>query len=216
MIRGVDVSMYQGTIDWNAVKKSGIEFAIAKATEGSYVRDPEFQFNWPRMKEVGLIRGAYHFLHPNQDIGMQVNNLHTHVRNSGHFKEGDFVALDVEVTDGEPAYVIERAIRAFCVKALHDIDKQVIIYSGQYFWDQIFSGKPDPVIANRPLWIASWTPDGYPHQNYLPKPFAGFGVTSFWQYADNGIVPGIQNVVDLDIFNGSMAQLKMVTAHPKG
>src|SRR5690242_16782569 len=63
---GIDVSEFQGDIAWNAVKASGIVFAIARIDDGFYM-DKKFDQNWPAMKNAGLIRGAYQFFEPGDD-----------------------------------------------------------------------------------------------------------------------------------------------------
>ena len=60
-VRGVDVSHYQGDIDWNAFERQGIEFAYIKATEGSGMVDDRFWENWDKAREAGIKAGAYHF-----------------------------------------------------------------------------------------------------------------------------------------------------------
>ena len=71
-LRGIDVSHYQGNINWSKVATSGIKFACAKATEGITYVDPSFSANWVGMKSVGLTRCAYHFAHPKEDAATQV------------------------------------------------------------------------------------------------------------------------------------------------
>ncbi|MCC2096979.1 MAG: glycosyl hydrolase family 25, partial [Hyphomicrobiales bacterium] len=60
-IHGIDVSKYQGDIDWNAVRASGVKFAWIKATEGGDHADERFLQNWNAAKAAGVPRGAYHF-----------------------------------------------------------------------------------------------------------------------------------------------------------
>ena len=60
-VRGVDVSVYQGRIDWDTLAEQGISFAFIKATEGSGSEDPNFQRNWGQARQSGLRVGAYHF-----------------------------------------------------------------------------------------------------------------------------------------------------------
>ncbi len=60
-VKGVDVSHYQGEIDWRALRQSGVRFAYIKATEGASLRDPRFAENWRRSHDAGMVRGAYHF-----------------------------------------------------------------------------------------------------------------------------------------------------------
>src|SRR5262249_32662331 len=69
--RGIDISHWQGTINWTGAKNSGLTFAFCKATEGTTYKDPSFAANWPAMKAVGLIRGAYHFGRPGSDAAAQ-------------------------------------------------------------------------------------------------------------------------------------------------
>ena len=62
-VQGIDVSKYQGDVDWSAVANSGVKFAWIKATEGGDRVDERFQANWQGAKEVGIPRGAYHFVY---------------------------------------------------------------------------------------------------------------------------------------------------------
>lgn len=60
-VRGVDVSEYQGDIDWIQIKEQGINFAFIKATEGSAYTDTYFSQNWETIADTGILYGAYHF-----------------------------------------------------------------------------------------------------------------------------------------------------------
>ena len=64
MLLGVDVSDFQGQIDWRSVAKSGVSFGVAKATEGATLVSSTFAANWSGMKSAGIMRGAYHFFAP--------------------------------------------------------------------------------------------------------------------------------------------------------
>ena len=72
-IHGIDVSKYQGDIDWDAVAASGVKFVWIKATEGGDHADEKFQANWDGAKRVGIAHGAYHFVYwcrpPNEEVG---------------------------------------------------------------------------------------------------------------------------------------------------
>lgn len=94
---GPDVSHYQGTINWPAVKKAGAGFAIMKATEGLTYVDTQSKANWAGMASAGIsVRGAYHFGHPKDSA---VTQAHHFVTTVGTLKKGDFVVLDIEVSD---------------------------------------------------------------------------------------------------------------------
>src|SRR3954470_12054238 len=62
-VQGLDVSYYQGDIDWGAVAASGVKFAIARKSDGTFL-DTKFQQNWDGMKAAGLIRGVYQYFEP--------------------------------------------------------------------------------------------------------------------------------------------------------
>ena len=74
-LQGIDVSHYQGTVDWGKVKSTGKVFAFAKATESTGSTDSQFATNWAAMKAAGVIRGAYHFFHADQDAAAQANHF---------------------------------------------------------------------------------------------------------------------------------------------
>ena len=105
-VRGVDVSSYQGEIDWTTVAaEPNLKFAFLKATEGRSWEDPYFDENWKLTKRAGLRRGAYHFYRPNRDAAEQATFFATVVR----LEPGDLPpVLDVEKTDGRSPEVIRR------------------------------------------------------------------------------------------------------------
>ena len=96
-LAGIDVSHFQGEVDWGAVAATGVRFAFIKATEGLDDVDPRFAQNWQGSRAAGLLRGAYHFLHPNLDAGQQAAHFLSVVT-----LDDDALppALDVEVTNG--------------------------------------------------------------------------------------------------------------------
>ena len=62
-IHGIDVSRWQGKIDWASVRAAGTQFAFIKATEGGDHLDPRFTENWYGAAHAGVPRGAYHFMY---------------------------------------------------------------------------------------------------------------------------------------------------------
>src|SRR5215471_14990910 len=94
---GIDVSHFQGKVDWNRVKAAGMAFAFAKATEGTTNNDAMFATNWPAIKNAGLLRGAYHFFRASQDAAGQADHFLSRLS----LAAGDLPPIiDVEVTDG--------------------------------------------------------------------------------------------------------------------
>src|SRR5580765_6643007 len=85
-VTGIDVSHYQGTVDWAKVAASGRKFGIAKATEGTGYVDASFAANWAAMANAGVIRGAYHYFHANLDPVTQAQHF---VNTMGALGAGD-------------------------------------------------------------------------------------------------------------------------------
>jgi lysozyme len=71
--KGVDVSYYNGTIDWARVKAAGNEFAFIRISDGTGFHDPQFAANWAGARAVGMVRGIYQFFRPNQDVDAQAD-----------------------------------------------------------------------------------------------------------------------------------------------
>ena len=98
VVEGVDVSYYDATVDWAAVKASGRQFAIARVSDGTGFMDPKFSTNWSGIKAAGMVRGVYQFFRPEESATGQADLLLSHM---GNLEAGDLPpVLDVEVTDG--------------------------------------------------------------------------------------------------------------------
>jgi GH25 family lysozyme M1 (1,4-beta-N-acetylmuramidase) len=194
---GIDVSHYQGSINWAAVRNAGKRFGFVKASEGTTYQDPFFRTNWQNMGYNRVVRGAYHFGHPELDPYAQVDNFVS----VAHPKTGDLqLTLDLEITGGKSPREIFHWTRAF-ISYLHArTGRPGIIYTGFYFWrDSV--GNP-PYNLNCPLWLAAYVPNP---NSYVPSAWSTW---SFWQYSDTGHVPGISGNVDLDYWNGGLPNLR--------
>jgi lysozyme len=153
-VSGVDVSHYQGSINWAQVKASGRAFAVASVGDGTY-EDPDFAANWSGMKAAGLIRGAYQFFEPADDPTTQANIL---IGKVGLLGDGDLPAtLDVEVTGGQSAATISARIHTWVNAVKAGTGKTPIIYTGKYFWNGNV-GSAD--FSSLPLWIAAYGVSG--------------------------------------------------------
>jgi len=194
-LKGIDVSYYQGNVDWQAVKDSGRVFAFARVNHGSFI-DPEFQDNWGDMKAAGIIRGAYQFFDPSSNAIDQAQILIDRV---GMLGPGDLPAvLDIEQTEGASAATIATRVQNWMAAVEQGTGKKPIIYTGKYFWN---SNVHSDAFNDHPLWVANWFVD-------CPDLPADWNDWVFWQHSDSGSVPGISGAVDLDRFNGSLAMLE--------
>jgi GH25 family lysozyme M1 (1,4-beta-N-acetylmuramidase) len=203
-IEGIDVSHWQGDVDWQAVKKSGRQFAFAKATEGRSMVDKKFEQNWRRMKEARLIRGAYHFAKPTTAAKPQARHFHKTVRP----EPGDLpLVLDLE--DGEEIGPkrLEAWVRDFVAEIEALSGKPPIIYSGG-FWKSHLNHMTDNLGCL--LWLPQYGPKA---EN--PRAWRKW---TFWQYSDGSInaarlkpVPGVGQNCDRNRFQGTVAQLRKFT-----
>lgn len=186
-ILGIDVSHYQGLVNWHAVAGSGVKFAIAKASEGTTV-DDQFKNNWPAIQEAGLFRGAYHFGHPSGDPEAQATQFAATV---GGLDFRDLPpALDLEVADGHPAAFVLDWAKRFVMRAEQLFGRRLIIYTGAFWRAVLGNPRPDPLFSERPLWLAGYGPEAH-----LVVP-ATWPRWTFWQYTsgqanDPAAVPGV-------------------------
>jgi lysozyme len=199
-VRGIDVSHHQGEVNWFSVATSDVKYAFVKATEGNTFVDQQFDRNWRRIQEAGLLRGAYHFGRPGRDPETQAVHFSSVV---GPLGFGDLPpVLDLEEDDGHgPAHVLEWA-RAFTRKAEALFGRKLIVYTGA-FWRGEMGNPDDPLFRERALWLAAYV------QN--PVVPASWKRWTFWQYTDgkhNGpvAIPGVPPC-DQDLFAGDATQL---------
>jgi lysozyme len=200
-VQGLDVSHWQGTINWDQVAAAGYKFCFCKATEDTTYVDPTFATNWAGMKRVGIARGAYHMVRPSigTPIAQADHFLDTVKPSSGDLRP----VLDVEKNDGLTAAQVWQFLQLMAYRIKARLGRAPILYTGFYFWrDSV--GYPRSNL-DCPLWFARWS---YP----IPTtefPSATWAGWSFWQYAstDTPAVPGIGGAVDRDAFYGSPADL---------
>ena len=199
-IYGIDVSRYQGTINWNRLRNAMIDrlpirFIIIKSTEGDSHVDMKFRDNFYNAKESGFIRGAYHFWSNNSSARRQAYFFLAMV----HLEPGDLPpVLDVE---HKPKNISTEEFQQNILTWLHIVEDRYhvkpIIYTYYKFKDQYLS---DSRFDDYPYWIAHY----YVHQMEYQ------GNWKFWQHTDAGKLPGIKGYVDLNIYNGSFYDLQQL------
>jgi lysozyme len=198
-IHGIDVSKFQGDIDWNAVASSGVQFAWIKATEGGDRADAHFQANWTGAKAAGVPRGAYHFVYwcrsPMEEMAFFEQNAPV---------EDDALppVLDVEATPTSPTchrHLTQSGATADMKVMLEEMErhygKRPIIYTTVDFYEAILS---DGAFSDYPIWVRS--------TKHHPAVKYGSRAWAFWQYQSDGQTPGINGNVDRDVFYGTKVQ----------
>jgi len=201
VVQGVDVSTYQGTIDWTTAKGTGLAFAIARISDGTDL-DSTFATNWAGMKSAGLVRGAYQFFEPGDSPSAQATIVANAV---GVLGDGDLpVTADMEVTGGQSAATIAANLQTWMGLVKASTGKQPMVYTAEGYWDGSVNSS---AFSADPLWVANW---GVTCPT-LPNGWSAFRV---WQYSDSGSVAGIPATVDLDEFNGSLTDLQNFAGAP--
>lgn len=200
-IHGIDISHYQGTIDWDElrhamIKGCPVRFIMIKATEGTSSLDENFNDNFYQAREYGFIRGVYHFWSNKSSARDQAYYFLKQV----HLEAGDLPpVLDVEhKPKDESVEDFQRDVLTW----LHIVEDKYhvkpIIYTYYNFKEKYLSAS---VFDDYPYWIAHYYVDKVEYK----------GPWKFWQHTDAGKLSGIEGYVDFNIYNGSYYDLKQLT-----
>lgn len=199
-IHGIDISHYQGKIDWEQLKNAMIKgcpvrFVIIKSTEGSSRLDENFRENFNQARDFGFIRGVYHFWSNKSTAREQAYYFLDQV----HLTDGDLPpVLDIE---HKPADKSVEDFQRDVLTWLHIVEDKYhakpIIYTYYKFKEQYLSA---PVFDDYPYWIAHYYVDKVQYK----------GKWKFWQHTDVGKLLGIKGYVDFNIYNGSYYELKQL------
>lgn len=192
-IFGIDISHYQGRIDWTELRKTEhpLKYIFIRATMGTNGKDAYFKYNWKHAQEHHFLRGAYHYYRPNENSTKQFDNFKKTVKIS----PGDLPpVLDVEVYSKYGAENLRRGVLNWLRLCEEHYGIKPIVYAGSDFYNTLLRGHLDDYI----IWIADYTP---PHRrlNHIPW--------NFHQFTERVRIKGIATPVDGNRFNGSLADL---------
>lgn len=199
-VHGIDISHYQGKIDWellsqNREAKFPIHFIFLKATEGGDHGDDTFTQNFGQARKYGFIRGAYHYFIPKTDAHKQADFFIRTVQ----LAKGDLPpVLDVETTGKQSPQELKTAVKTWLDRVEAHYGVKPILYTSYKFKKRYLS---DSIFNAYPYWIAHYYVDSVRYE----------GKWHFWQHTDVGTVPGIEEEVDLNVFNGTMEELLELT-----
>lgn len=190
-VSGIDVSRWQGVIQWEQVAAAGHRFAVVRATIGDTYTDPRFFANWDGARDAGLLVSAYHVITPKVSAEAQM----TAFFNVLDDRISDLpLVVDVERDDGvEPAKITQ------CVRdCLREIEvreaRRPIIYTARWYWNRFIQSSKEWQAYD--LWVASYT-----SEPLLPRDWSSW---RFWQYSQSGRVPGSgSRSTDLNWFAGT-------------
>ena len=188
---GIDVSNWQGYINYSQVKADGIDIVYIKASQGTNYKDPYFDVNYENAKNNDLKVGFYHFLTATsaKDAEDEARFFASVISN----KIPDCkLVLDYEVFGGVNPTEINEIANVFLETTKRLTNKDVMIYSDLYNSRSVFSGT---LAEKYPLWIADYT-----SMESLDNSKSNWEKWSGWQYTSNGIVSGINGYVDRSIY----------------
>ncbi|MBC5841407.1 glycoside hydrolase family 25 protein [Flavobacterium sp. F-380] len=196
---GIDVSEYQGAIDWPAVnaieEKFPIQFVFVRATVGNDRVDKAFDENWLGAKDRKIIRGAYHYYRPNENSLEQAALYIKTVR----LYKGDLPpVLDIEkLPENQSVARLKIGLRRWLEAVESHYKVKPIIYTGEKYYDDFLKEE----FSDYLFWIANY--------NFYREKMKEDWL--FWQFTEKGSVPGINGNVDVNIYNGDFQQLQFIT-----
>lgn len=198
-IAGVDVSSWDGNVDWASRWSSGRRFAYVKATEGTTYVNPYFAQQYNGSYQVGMIRGAYHFARPDRSTGRVQADFFAS-KGGAWSADGRTLpgTIDLESNPyGAMCYGLTRTqmtswIADFLARYRARTGRHAVIYTTNAWWTTC-TGNTTKFTATSPLWIARWasTPGTLP---------AKYPYYTFWQYSNSPY--------DKDYFNGDLSRLR--------
>ena len=197
-VRGVDVSRYQGNIDWEVLVSQDVTFAFIKATEGSVHQDPLFEVNWENAQKTDVYISAYHFFSYESSGETQAQN---YIETVGRMEGMLPPVVDVELYSDYYEHPLPkseaRAILDPLLKKLEDYYgvKPIIYTTLRAYYYYILGGG----YGDYPLWV----------RDTHVEPFIPW---RFWQYSDHDMLEGydgkqadqIENCIDLNVYHGDL------------
>ena len=211
MLKLIDISHYQNITDLNAVKNDGLSGIICKATDGLLFTDSTFSYRMTHIPKLGIIPGSYHFARPLQDPVKQSQKYCRTITPWGPL----LTALDLEESHADTQVSEDWAQNsvdencAWVLAWLAEFKKNFVglpfIYSRYNFMNQYLKGLD---LSTYPSWIADYESQTSP--TLLPY----FKTWSCWQRSESDHEAGIVGPNDLDVFNGTIEDLKGLLCTP--
>jgi lysozyme len=196
---GFDVSQFQGKINWNEVDsvdyKFPLQFVFIRATAGNNKKDIRFDENWAAAKNHYFIRGAYHYYRPNENSLEQAANFIRSVR----LQKGDLPpVLDVEkFPKNQSIDSLKLGLQRWLKKVDEHYKVRPIIYTSEKYYND-FLKEDFPEYA---FWVANY--------NFFVENIKNDWL--FWQFTEKAKLNGIEERVDVNIYNGTPKMLQYLT-----
>lgn len=202
-VKGIDVSHYQGKINWEKVSSQNIKFVFIKSTQGSYFKDKTYNSNSKGALQNDLLVGAYHYYIVKDDPVLQFKNF---VKNTP--KESFNLPPVIDIEYGSNSQLYHAKHHDKFLKDFKKFEKLLSEYYGVspifYTSGQFYSRLLKNNFSNQ-LWVCDF---GSKKLWYLGK-----DEFLFWQHSNRGKIKGISSYVDLNVFNGNIDELNNLSTH---
>lgn len=198
--KGIDISNWQGNVDFAQVKNSGVQIVFMKATEGNYYVDVKLNANYQGSKNNGLLVGFYHFFKASIDAKVQAKYFVDNIQG----KTPDCrLALDIETSDGFNSSDFSNKCFVFLEEVKRLSGKDVVVYTYTNFAQTSLTSS----LSAYPVWIAHYGVTT-PGNNPIWSNWVGF------QYSDSGSISGVSGNCDLDTFTDGILLGRTVVPIP--
>ena len=195
----MDVSQFQGEINWEIIdtieKKFPLRFVFIRATAGKDKLDSQFKNNWAAAKKYHFIRGAYHYYRPNENSIAQADFFIKNVR----LQKGDLPpVLDIEkLPKNQSLDSLKIGLHRWLEKVDAHYKVKPIIYTGEKYYEDFLKKE----FSEYTFWIANY--------NFFVEDIKDDWL--FWQFTEKASIEGINERVDVNIYNGTPKMLKYLT-----
>ena len=199
-VRGIDISHYQGEINWEELSEEHVDFVIMKATEGGDWVDKRFVENWQNAQDAGYVVGVYHFFSFCKPGKLQAEHI---IRTVPASPNSLAISIDLEYDNNcngqAPKDDLLKEIQV-CLELLENhYKKKPILYATPDFYEYYLGEE----FLQNPSWIRS----------IFSAPQLENRPWTFWQYSNRGKLKGIEGYVDLNVFEGNKTAFQTLT-HP--
>lgn len=200
LVKGVDLSAYQGEIDWELLADQNIDFAFIKATEGNDYVDTKFKTNWEESQKTALKVGAYHFLNYDTSGKAQAKNFIDNVPVSDQNLPPvvDLELYGIYEDNALPKEQVKVILDEFLKELEDHYGVKPIIYTTQ----RIFKMYIGTDYKDYQIWIVDL-------DNAWPETLPNGEAFTFWQYSHRGMMDGYdgdETFIDMNLYNGSYAE----------
>ena len=196
-VKGIDVSRWQGEINWQLVAAAGCHFAAIRATVGNYYTDPYFARNREGALLYGVYPIYYHVVTPEYSIKSQTDRFLSVVGDLGKAR----AVMDVELVRDQSKTVITACARGCLEDVTQRTGKRSMPYSNAYFWNTYIID--DGWSLEYEKWVANYRENPPPT---LPRAWPTW---TLWQWTNKGSWPGVPATVDLNYYAGNIEEFNI-------